>query len=39
VNADLIDLDFINKHKKLKATKTFEDGAIYFYNDSLSIKQ
>jgi hypothetical protein len=39
VNTDLIDLDFINKHKNLKATKTFEDGAIYFYNDSLSNKQ
>jgi hypothetical protein len=39
VNTDLIDLEFINQHKNLKATKTFEDGAIYFYNDSLSIKQ
>jgi hypothetical protein len=39
VNTDLIDLDFINKHKNLKATKTFEDGVIYFYNDSLIVKQ
>jgi hypothetical protein len=38
VNTDLIDIDFINKHKKLRVTKTFEDGALYFYNDSLFTK-
>lgn len=38
VNTDLIDLDYINQHKTLKVTKTFEDGAIYFYGDSLSTK-
>ncbi|MEI6086091.1 MAG: hypothetical protein WCR66_00785 [Bacteroidota bacterium] len=39
VNNDLIDLHFINKHKNLKATKTFEDGVMYFYSDSLTVKQ
>ena len=39
VNNDLIDLDFINKHKNLKATKRFEDGVMYFYSDSLTVKQ
>jgi hypothetical protein len=39
VNTDLIDLDYINTHKKLSLAKTFEDGAIYFYSDSLSAKQ
>jgi hypothetical protein len=39
VNTDLIDLDYINTHKKLKATKTFEDGAVYFYSDSVSVNQ
>jgi hypothetical protein len=38
VNTDLIDLDYINTHKKLSLAKTFEDGAIYFYSDSLSVK-
>ena len=39
VNTDLIDLDYINNHKKLQLTKTFEDGAIYYYSDSVSAKQ
>jgi hypothetical protein len=39
VNTDLIDLAYINTHKKLQLTKTFEDGSIYFYSDSLSTKQ
>ncbi len=39
VNTDLIDLEYINSHKKLLLTKTFEDGAIYFYSDSVSVKQ
>jgi hypothetical protein len=39
VNTDLIDLDYINAHKILKASKTFEDGAIYFFSDSLPAKQ
>ncbi len=39
VNTDLIDLDYINSHKKLQLTKSFEDGAIYFYTDSISVKQ
>lgn len=33
VNTDLIDLDYINARKKLLRTKTFEDGAIYYYSD------
>ena len=39
VNTDLIDLDYIKAHKNLIDTKTFEDGAIYFYKDSSSSKQ
>ena len=39
VNNDLIDLHFISKHKNLKSTKTFEDGVMYFYSDSLTVKQ
>jgi hypothetical protein len=39
VNMDLIDLDYINVHKKLNIVKTFEDGAIYFYSDSVSTNQ
>ncbi len=38
VNTDLIDLDYIKTHKKLIETKTFEDGAIYFYSDMFSAK-
>lgn len=38
VNTDLIDLAFIQVHKKLTGSKTFEDGAIYYYNDAASIK-
>ncbi|MCX6207179.1 MAG: hypothetical protein NTZ19_13130 [Bacteroidetes bacterium] len=34
VNTDLIDLDFIKERKKLVLTKSFDDGAIYFYKDS-----
>lgn len=34
VNTDLIDLDFIKKRKRLVLTKSFDDGAIYFYKDS-----
>jgi hypothetical protein len=34
VNTDLIDLDFIKQRKKLVQTKSFEDGAIYFYSNS-----
>jgi hypothetical protein len=39
VNTDLIDLEFINTHKKLQLTKQFEDGAIYFYSDTVSAKK
>lgn len=38
VNTDLIDLDYINAHKSLQDAKKFEDGAIYFYSDSVSVK-
>jgi hypothetical protein len=38
VNTDLIDLEYINTHKKLQLTKQFEDGAIYFYSDTDSTK-
>jgi hypothetical protein len=34
VNTDLIDLEYIRSRKKLLLTRTFEDGAIYFYADS-----
>lgn len=34
VNKDLIDIDFIKTYKQLTATKTFDDGAIYFFRDS-----
>lgn len=38
VNTDLIDLDFIKERKKLVLTKSFDDGAIYFYKDSTIAK-
>jgi hypothetical protein len=38
VNTDLIDLDYIKAHKKLVETKTFDDGSIYFYSDTVSAK-
>lgn len=34
VNTDLIDLNFIKERKSLVLTKSFDDGAIYFYKDS-----
>ncbi|MBY0481611.1 MAG: hypothetical protein K2Q21_09660 [Chitinophagaceae bacterium] len=37
-NPDLIDMDFIKANKKITATKTFEDGAIYFLQDSVLSK-
>ena len=38
VNTDLIDLEYIGARKKLLLTRTFEDGAIYFYADSTIAK-
>jgi hypothetical protein len=37
VNDDLIDINFIRRHKKLVSVKQLEDGAVYFFSDSITI--
>jgi hypothetical protein len=37
VNDDLIDINFIRRHKKLVYVKQLEDGAVYFFSDSITI--
>ena len=36
-NTDLVDLDFINQHKKLVSVQQAEGGAVYFFADSASV--
>ncbi len=38
-NADLVDLDFIKQHKKLRSVTPLTDGGIYFFTDSTASKQ
>lgn len=37
-NTDLINLDFIKQHKKPVSMQQLNDGAIYFFSDSISYK-